>query len=225
MPSRSAIISSCSVHAGLLALAAAWAGVPASRQSAATVRFELAVVEEALAASPAEAEPVEPVERAEAPPLEEPVLEEAAVPSEAFAPRLDLPPPRAERSPATTLIYSTVARRTPPEAVAEPVAPPTIPEHAPAAAEASAAAARVLEVLPGHNPPPVYPAIALRRGLEGEVLLTVTVDAEGAVTACVVARSSGHGVLDAAAAAAVQRWRFRHGPGSIDVPVLFVLRG
>ncbi len=58
-----------------------------------------------------------------------------------------------------------------------------------------------------NNPPPVYPAEAVRRRLAGVTLLRVWISAEGHVEAVQVARSSGHPVLDAAAAAAVRRWQ------------------
>ena len=51
---------------------------------------------------------------------------------------------------------------------------------------------------------------ALRAGLEGSVLLQVTVDAEGAPIHVAIARSSGHHELDIAARRQVQsRWRFK----------------
>jgi protein TonB len=83
---------------------------------------------------------------------------------------------------------------------------------------------RVLEAVPGQNRPPSYPAIARRNRWEGEVLLETVVDSAGAVTGCRVLRSSGHEVLDQAALTAVRRWRFRNGPGILEVPVRFVLR-
>lgn len=49
-----------------------------------------------------------------------------------------------------------------------------------------------------------YPRAALRARIEGRVLLTVTVDRGGHVTAVHVARTSGHDLLDRAAVAAVE---------------------
>jgi TonB family protein len=59
------------------------------------------------------------------------------------------------------------------------------------------------------NPPPEYPAIAVRQRLEGEVLLEVYVDSNGSVKRVIVLRSSGHRVLDRAAVEAVQGWQGR----------------
>ena len=81
------------------------------------------------------------------------------------------------------------------------------------------------------NMPPAYPRRARRRGLEGDVVLVVHVDAGGAVTYIKIERSSGHTALDAAAVYAAQRWRFkpatRNGQPVRDVlmqPVRFVLK-
>ncbi len=54
---------------------------------------------------------------------------------------------------------------------------------------------------------PVYTADALRREIEGDVILEVVVLASGAVGQIRVVRSLGHG-LDEAAVAAMRRWRF-----------------
>ena len=79
-------------------------------------------------------------------------------------------------------------------------------------------------------PPPKYPAIARRRGYEGEVLLAVVVAPDGTVSKVTVKKPSGHSLLDRAAVEAVSRWRFeparRMGvPVSleVDIPVRFVL--
>ena len=59
-------------------------------------------------------------------------------------------------------------------------------------------------------PEPAYPREALRAGLEGSVLLQVTVDTDGAPIHVAIARSSGHRELDIAARRQVQsRWRFK----------------
>ena len=66
-----------------------------------------------------------------------------------------------------------------------------------------------------HAPPPRYPTQARNRGIEGDVLLLVTIAADGAPEAISVHVSSGHAPLDKAALDQVQRrWRFR--PALID---------
>ncbi len=100
--------------------------------------------------------------------------------------------------------------------------------------QASPAAARVIQQatpLYRVNPPPEYPRLARRRGLEGTVLLEVLVDRNGRVLEVSVQTSSGHSILDRAAIRGVRSWRFS--PGTIDgqpsdmrvrVPVRFHLR-
>lgn len=58
------------------------------------------------------------------------------------------------------------------------------------------------------NPAPVYPALSRRMGESGRVLLRVRVTASGRAETVEVHASSGSSRLDAAAHAAVMRWRF-----------------
>jgi protein TonB len=80
------------------------------------------------------------------------------------------------------------------------------------------------------NQAPVYPQSALRRGEQGNVMLRVSVSADGAPLAVDLAATSGHASLDNAAEAAVRRWRFNPATrGGIpvaamaDVPIRFRL--
>ena len=81
------------------------------------------------------------------------------------------------------------------------------------------------------NPPPSYPFIAKRRGLEGVVVLRVALNANGVPQQVTIERGSGHGVLDEAALESVRGWRFapaqrggRAVAAVVDVPVRFSLR-
>jgi protein TonB len=81
-----------------------------------------------------------------------------------------------------------------------------------------------------HNPKPEYPRVARQRRLSGQVLLEVSVAADGSVIQVRVKRGSGHGLLDRAALGTVQRWRFvparRLGKAvaaTVEVPVRFSL--
>ncbi|MES2444624.1 MAG: energy transducer TonB [Pseudomonadota bacterium] len=56
-----------------------------------------------------------------------------------------------------------------------------------------------------------YPREALRNNQEGNVEFTLTVDAEGCVTTCVVTRSSGYPILDETTCALLRR-RARFNP-------------
>ncbi len=70
---------------------------------------------------------------------------------------------------------------------------------------------------------PVYPEIARRMKVEGEVKVAVTVDPEGRVVA--VKPVSGNHILSEAAQDAVRKWRFESGSGvaTFDVGVEFNL--
>lgn len=72
------------------------------------------------------------------------------------------------------------------------------------------------------------PQRALEAGIEGSVLLRVTLSTEGSITAVLVQQSSGHASLDAAALKAVRSWSFmpaqRDGksvPSIVQLPVRF----
>ncbi len=80
------------------------------------------------------------------------------------------------------------------------------------------------------NPKPRYPAIALQRGIEGLVVLDVSVNETGTPASVRIKSSSGFKPLDVAALRTVQRWRFlpalRHGEavaGHVEVPIRFQL--
>jgi TonB family protein len=71
--------------------------------------------------------------------------------------------------------------------------------------------------------PPVYPEVAKRMRISGEVQLEVTVDPEGNVTG--VKRLGGNGMLSAAAEDAVRKWRFEPGANisTVEVSLNFAL--
>jgi protein TonB len=81
-----------------------------------------------------------------------------------------------------------------------------------------------------NNPPPAYPAVASRLGLQGTVLLRVRVLSNGTAASVDVLTSSGTKALDDAAAATVKKWLFspsKRGDVPIDgwatVPIEFKL--
>ena len=65
--------------------------------------------------------------------------------------------------------------------------------------------------------PPIYPEIAKRMKISGEVKLEVTVDADGKVKDAKTV--SGNHVLGDAAEEAVRKWRFESGNGDATVVV------
>jgi TonB family protein len=71
--------------------------------------------------------------------------------------------------------------------------------------------------------PPVYPELAKRMKISGEVKLEATVDADGKVKD--VKEKSGNHMLAVAAEDAVRKWRFEGGSGdaTVEVAVNFAL--
>jgi protein TonB len=76
------------------------------------------------------------------------------------------------------------------------------------------------------------PALARQRGWKGTVILRVEVLADGTAGAVEVLSSSGHEILDEAAAAAVRRWRFEPAKANgvavashLEIPIRFELEG
>jgi protein TonB len=60
-----------------------------------------------------------------------------------------------------------------------------------------------------NNPPPKYPARAVRRREEGVVELKILVEPDGTAGKVTVVKSSGHRALDKAAIEAVEQWKFK----------------
>lgn len=178
--------------------------------------------------APAPAEPAsEPEPTPEAEPLPPPpaVADEPAVP----------PPPPKRKTKKVAKAVRTVSA---PAAVEVPSTPAPAPSPAPSSVPSVAPPAEAPFVPPDvtaayrANPPPVYPLIARRRGMEGVVLLRVLVAADGRVAEVEIAQGSGFAVLDQSALEAVRGWRFR--PGSrggrpvearVEVPIRFSLSG
>ena len=81
------------------------------------------------------------------------------------------------------------------------------------------------------NPKPLYPVRAVRKGLQGRVVLNVEVLPSGDAGILKTAISSGHWVLDQAAIKAVRQWRFTPAKlagisvlSYVQVPIQFKLR-
>ncbi len=64
------------------------------------------------------------------------------------------------------------------------------------------------------NAPPRYPDLARKNRWEGQVLLRLSISADGRVSEVEVIRSSGYEILDEAAVSAVRTWRGR--PALLD---------
>ena len=81
------------------------------------------------------------------------------------------------------------------------------------------------------NPPPKYPAVARRRGFQGNVVLEVLVGPAGNVMELHILSSSGYPVLDRAAKSSVKNWTFEPGMRGqqkvemwVRVPIRFELK-
>jgi protein TonB len=81
------------------------------------------------------------------------------------------------------------------------------------------------------NPPPKYPAVARRRGFQGNVVLEVLVGPAGNVIELHVLSSSGYPILDRAAKSSVKNWTFEPGMRGqekvemwVRVPIRFELK-
>ncbi|MBH0134280.1 energy transducer TonB [Pseudomonas aeruginosa] len=124
------------------------------------------------------------------------------------------------------VIHWLSQQRTPALPEVPPQVPPmTIEFTAPAPLTPPSANAGYL-----HNPAPEYPALAMRRGWEGTVLLRVHVLASGSPSEIQVQKSSGREALDQAAVKAVKRWSFvpakrgdKAEDGWVSVPIDFKL--
>lgn len=82
-----------------------------------------------------------------------------------------------------------------------------------------------------NNPPPAYPMVARRNGLQGRVTLSVEVLANGSCGQINIHKSSGYAMLDNAALQTVKNWRFapaRQAGQTVDkwfmVPIQFSLK-
>jgi len=73
----------------------------------------------------------------------------------------------------------------------------------------------------------VYPPLARRRGLEGRVVLSLTIDRDGAARVLYIGESSGHSILDRAAAKLVSGLlplaRGPSQPLTVDIPITYRL--
>lgn len=78
----------------------------------------------------------------------------------------------------------------------------------------SLAGAMDSDLIPLQRIPPTYPADARRAGINGYVLIDVTVNPDGSVRKARVVEAKPKGLFEAAAATAVQKWRFK--PKTVD---------
>ena len=76
-----------------------------------------------------------------------------------------------------------------------------------------------------YAPQPDYPIGARRRGWEGSGLFRCNLRPDGAVSSVIVLKSAGYAILDRAAIAAFQRWRFKPGTvRAVEIPLRFSMQ-
>jgi protein TonB len=112
------------------------------------------------------------------------------------------PEPVKKTAPAAPPVPA--APSTPAPATPAPTPAPAAPA-APAAVKESAAISGLASL---GNPPPEYPGAALRKGMEGRVILRIKVLPNGRAGTVEVTKSSGKQVLDDAAVETVRNWKF-----------------
>lgn len=152
-------------------------------------------------------------------PLEIEIIEEdrpvAPPPPPPAPPEFDLPPPTFIPPPEINIAppprQQTIATVTP-----HPQPPPPPPVAAPVVPAAPVAAVRVAPVIDAKRNcrEPVYPAISVRLGEVGSVVLSLLVGVDGRVTDSRVDQSSGYRRLDQAAIKGLSLCRFA--PGTVD---------
>lgn len=192
-----------------------------------------------VAAAPEQARPVAPPEEAQPAPPPETVVAAPAPQAEVMAAVTDKPvaqPPVPQAKPAPPLMTAAHSLPSPSPSMGEGGVGVTgdVASNAPAANGGEGPArglSRDAMSLPG-NPAPVYPLIARRQGIEGQVILRLLVTPGGDPAEVTVRQSSGHAALDRSALEAVRRWRFRPAlrggrpvDAVIDLPVTFRLDG
>lgn len=170
-----------------------------------------------------------------APPVVEPPPPEPAPP-----PVVEPPPPVKDElatkpAPKPVPKPRPVIKQAPkpaPKPVAKPIEQPPAPQPAAAPAPPAPQPVTPASASAGYlrNPPPEYPALAMRRNWQGTVLLRVHVLASGKPGDIQIQKSSGRTQLDEAALAAVKRWTFvpaKQGDiaqdGWVSVPIDFKL--
>jgi TonB family protein len=79
------------------------------------------------------------------------------------------------------------------------------------------------EASPIFNPPPLYPNEAKRRGIQGVVLVRLTLTQTGIVDKATALLPRADTLLEDAALTAVHTWRFKPGIKTLEVPIEFKL--
>lgn len=162
---------------------------------------------------------IEPPAPKEAPPPPKPPEQVAQPLVKNKAPTVPPPPllmATADPTPSTNAPVGVLTPQppAPPITVAvanttEPAPDPVPPPPAPTRVELPSTDADYLQ-----NPRPVYPAMSKRLGEQGQVIYSVLIGVDGNAISARLVKSSGFDRLDAAAYAALMRWRYVPGKRS-----------
>lgn len=209
VPLGSAVLVSIAVHVLAIAIAVLGFGrhAPAAEEPATITMFipPALPVEE----KPVEEKPVEPP-KAEEPPQPPPDVTLPPPDETTAIPDFKAPPPPP---PKVTPPPRPAPSSPKPPVAAQPRTAPSAPQQfVPPVNSAPPSPAAAPSIVPGWNVALAawlashkhYPPGARQRGVEGEVLLTFTVEPDGHVIEVVVAKGSGHAELDQAALAMLQ---------------------
>ena len=177
------------VHAAVAALALAGAGVRPPTSAPPPVQVRLIEPTVAIAPPP--------------PPLAAPRLVPVPLPT---VPLPEVPAVELPRESVVASTASQAAEDSQQGSAPQPAAHATVAPAPPARGEAPVEVEHVAYL---HFDPPPYPALSRRLGEQGVVLLRVLIDEQGVPLSVQVHRSSGYARLDAAAAEALRRARFR----------------
>jgi protein TonB len=137
-----------------------------------------------------------------------------------------------EASPPTPMPEAAPTLPDNPLTAATADAPPTNRTTDRISGEKAGTVTAVVKATPryNHNPPPVYPSLARKRGYQGTAILEVFVEADGRVGDLRIIESSSHKLLDRSAMKAVKGWHFEPGRQGnrtiamwVRVPVRFAL--
>lgn len=79
------------------------------------------------------------------------------------------------------------------------------------------------DALPIFNPPPLYPDEAKRKGIQGVVLVRLSLMETGTVDNAITLPPHIDPLLEDAALRAVRKWRFKPGARTLEVPIEFKL--
>jgi periplasmic protein TonB len=196
---RTGLIASLLLHGAAVAVLVLWGPAPAAPEPLGWIGVSMRA-DEAPEPEPIPEQDL-PLPGPSRPAESWPLPEEAPAPPEIEAPEIL----RAEADRVLRVMrlpkpLARAARRTAPAAAA----PPVVAIAPPAPANGVLEEPRLLP----DSPRARYPARALRQGLEGTVVLLLSVAADGTVARAEVATSSGHEILDRAAEEAAALWRF-----------------